>query len=326
MDSEQEPEVTPEPAPAPPARGRRARMRFSMATTMMMVVAAAAASALFAKVHQHVPASNQPYLRIDAPVLFVLSIGLTAVGPGGAQGAHARPDDAPGDDRLPQLHVTLIGLAEAGWERPLLYWFQVSFALLVTAPLVARQFVKAEMERGPAAEMVEEHLRGDLLRVPDGHGWSCSGSCSSGPRGPAHPRSASSRDPPGRDRRGGIRAEPRPDGDDGGGRRGARGLARRRLGRPPPDRLPRRGPARQALGGRLEAGLQGEAGARPPRRRHPGRRLPPPLGRTPGPPDLRRLCSGLWARGRSAMSSSSAWLDGADPGYPPLQVAIPGRS
>jgi len=124
------------------------RVRFSMATVMMMVVAAAAASALFAKVRQHIPASNQPYLRIDAPILFVLSIMLTAVGLGALKG-HTFVQMMIQVTLACLGFVSLVGLAEAGWERPLLYWFQVSFGVLVTAPLVARQVVKSEMERGP---------------------------------------------------------------------------------------------------------------------------------------------------------------------------------
>jgi hypothetical protein len=124
------------------------KFRFSMAMAMMMVVTAAAASALFAKIHQHVPASNQPYLKVDAPVLFLLSIGLTSVALGALKGHSAW-------QMMLQItvaclsYVSLIGLAESGRERPLLYWFEVSFGLLVTAPLLARQIVKAEMERGP---------------------------------------------------------------------------------------------------------------------------------------------------------------------------------
>ncbi len=124
------------------------RMRFTMASVMMMVVTAAAASALFAKIRLHVPASNQAFLRFDAPALFVLSIGLTAVGLGALK-AHT------GGQMMLQVtlaclgFVTLIGLAEAGWQRPLLYWFETSFGLLVTVPLLARRSVKAEMERGP---------------------------------------------------------------------------------------------------------------------------------------------------------------------------------
>jgi hypothetical protein len=124
------------------------KFRFSMAMIMMMVVTAAAASALFAKVWMHIPTSNQPYLKIDAPILFVLSIALTAIALGALKGHSAW-------QMMLQItvaclsYVSLIGLAETGRERPLLYWFQVGFGVLVTAPMLARQVVKNEMERGP---------------------------------------------------------------------------------------------------------------------------------------------------------------------------------
>lgn len=124
------------------------KMQFSMALVMMMVVTAAAASALFAKVRAHVPASNQLYLKIDAPILFVLSIGLTAVGLGALK-AHSAGQTMLQITVACLGYVSLFGLAESGRERPLLYWFQFSFGLLVTGPLLARRLVKTEMERGP---------------------------------------------------------------------------------------------------------------------------------------------------------------------------------
>ncbi len=124
------------------------KVRFTMAMVMMMVVTAAVASALFAKIRQHVAAPNQPYLKVDAPILFVLSIGLTAAALGALKGHTAV-------QMMLQMtvaclgFVVLIGLAEAGWVRPLLYWFQASFGVLVTVPLLARRYVKVEMGRGP---------------------------------------------------------------------------------------------------------------------------------------------------------------------------------
>ena len=124
------------------------KMRFSMAMVMMMVAAAAAASALFAKVRAHVPASNQTYLKFDAPALFVASIALTAVGLGALKG-HTFGQTLLQITVACLGYVSLVGLAESGRARPLLYWFQISFGLLVTGPLLARRLVKAEMERGP---------------------------------------------------------------------------------------------------------------------------------------------------------------------------------
>jgi hypothetical protein len=55
------------------------KMRFTMATVMMLVVTAAVAFALFAKARDHVPHAQYPYINIDAPAVFVISIALTAI-------------------------------------------------------------------------------------------------------------------------------------------------------------------------------------------------------------------------------------------------------
>ncbi len=57
----------------------RSKFRFTMATVMMAVVTAAVASALFAKTRNHIPTTSYPYLAVDAPAVFVISIVLTAV-------------------------------------------------------------------------------------------------------------------------------------------------------------------------------------------------------------------------------------------------------
>ncbi len=124
------------------------RMRFTLATAMELVVTAAVASALFAKVHRYTPPSGLTYLRIDAPILFVLSIVLTAVALGSLKG------HTPGQMMLQVVvaclgFLSLVTLAENHWQRPLLYWFQVGFGVQVTLPLLARGIVKSEMERGP---------------------------------------------------------------------------------------------------------------------------------------------------------------------------------
>jgi hypothetical protein len=123
-------------------------MRFSVATVMMLVATAAVCSALFAKAREHIPAVNQPYLRFDAPFLFVLAIILTAVAFGALKG-HTAVQMMLQTTIACLGYVSLIGLAESGMERPLLYWFQVSFGLLVTIPLLARRAVKTRIERGP---------------------------------------------------------------------------------------------------------------------------------------------------------------------------------
>ncbi len=124
------------------------KLRFTMATVMMLVVTAAVAFALFAKARDHVPNAQYPYINIDAPAVFVISIALTAIALG------ALKSHSPGQIMLQIVlaylaYLALISLAEIGAHRPLLYWFQACFALLATAPLIARSYVKAEMERGP---------------------------------------------------------------------------------------------------------------------------------------------------------------------------------
>ncbi len=124
------------------------RMRFSVATVMMLVATAAACSALFAKARDHIPAVNQGYIRFDAPFLFVVALVLTAVALGALKG-HTAIQTMLQTTIACLGYLSLIGLAEAGMERPLLYWFQVSFGLLVTIPLLGRRAVKMGMERGP---------------------------------------------------------------------------------------------------------------------------------------------------------------------------------
>lgn len=105
---------------------------------------------LFVKVRRIPKLANQTYLnlKVNAPVLFVVSIGTTAV-------ALASLKCHSGVQTMLQItiaclgYLSLIELAELGMERPLLYWFQTSFAILVTLPLLGRRIVKTEMERGP---------------------------------------------------------------------------------------------------------------------------------------------------------------------------------
>lgn len=125
----------------------RYKVRFTLSTVMMLVVTSAAASALFAKAHEHAPVAGKPYLKIDAPALFVVSIGLTAVALGALK-AHSAVQTMLQITLACLGYLSLIGLAELRLERPLLYWFQGGFAVLVTLPLLARRFVKSEMARG----------------------------------------------------------------------------------------------------------------------------------------------------------------------------------
>jgi hypothetical protein len=127
---------------------RRTRtIRFSMATAMMLVATAAAGSAFFVKVQKHAP-GRRPHMKVDAPVLAVLAVGLTAVAVGAYRGHTA-------SQMMLQMtiaclaFVVLIGMAEAKMDRAMLYWFQAAFGLVVTIPLLARRAVTTRMEPGP---------------------------------------------------------------------------------------------------------------------------------------------------------------------------------
>ena len=124
------------------------KFRFSLASTMMLVATAGAASALFAKVYRLIPPVGQPYLKIDVPVLFILSIFLTAVALGALK-SHSAVQTMLQVALACLGYLSLIALSEWGQPRPLLYWFQAGFGILVTAPMLARRLVKTEMERGP---------------------------------------------------------------------------------------------------------------------------------------------------------------------------------
>ncbi len=126
------------------------KMRFTLATVMMLVVMSAAVSALFVKVQRIPKLANQTYLnlKVDAPILFVVSIVTTAVALASLK-CHSAVQTMLQVTVACLGYLSLIWLAETGLTRPLLYWFQVSFAILVTLPLLARRIVKTEMERGP---------------------------------------------------------------------------------------------------------------------------------------------------------------------------------
>ena len=126
-----------------------------MATAMMAVVTAAWPSPSSRRSAEHIPTTPEPLrsLQVDAPAIFVVaSIALTALALGALKGAFGRPDHAPDDPGLPGSTFSLLtaGRASASQERPLLYWFQAAFAILVTScPWWPGRIVKNEMERGP---------------------------------------------------------------------------------------------------------------------------------------------------------------------------------
>ena len=87
-------------------------------------------------------------IKVDAPVLFVSAIWLTAIALGALKSHSFCQTMLQGIIACIGFH-SLIVLAENDLHRPLLYWLQVNFALLVAGPLLARRIVKTRMERGP---------------------------------------------------------------------------------------------------------------------------------------------------------------------------------
>ena len=129
------------------------RLRLSIATVMMVTLTAGSAAALFAQILPHLgwngPQGNFPE---DHAALFVAAIITTAIGL--AAWRKHTPFQAMLQITLACLALlSLNGLAElcAAWktERPLHYWYQVAFVLLVIAPLVARRVIQTRTEPGP---------------------------------------------------------------------------------------------------------------------------------------------------------------------------------
>ncbi len=124
------------------------RIRFSLATTMMFVLTAAAASALYVKVLQRTTILVGSTWKLDAPTLFLLAIILTAIALAPWK-AHSAVQTMLQVTLACLGCLTLIWIGEAHYERAIRYWFQASFAVMVTLPLFARRLVKSTMPRGP---------------------------------------------------------------------------------------------------------------------------------------------------------------------------------
>jgi hypothetical protein len=134
-------------AEGPPSRPRSAR-RITLAAALMVVLTAATGSALFVKVVEHAPTSNDIFTKFDAGILLTGAIALTAI----ALGSLKRHN-------LVQILLqatlsffgvlTIIWLAEGEHARALAYWFQSCFLLTVVIPSVARRIVGQTMPRGP---------------------------------------------------------------------------------------------------------------------------------------------------------------------------------
>jgi hypothetical protein len=116
---------------------------------MMFVVMAAAAMALFAKI-QHLAddAAVPAAWNLDAPILFLLAIFLTAVALGSWK-EHSSVQIMIQVTLACFSCLTLIWIGEAKYERAIRYWCQATFAASVTLPMLARRFVKSGMARGP---------------------------------------------------------------------------------------------------------------------------------------------------------------------------------
>jgi hypothetical protein len=124
------------------------QVRFRMASLMMLVAAFAAGTALFVKVRDISGDVALPLIKFDAPILFVSAIWLTAIALGALKSHSFCQTMLQGIVACLGFHSVMV-LAENGLARPLLYWLQVNFALLVAGPLLARRIVKTRMERGP---------------------------------------------------------------------------------------------------------------------------------------------------------------------------------
>ena len=125
------------------------RPRITMASVMILVVTAASASALLVRLAKHLPPTPpSASMRYEIAGLFVAAIGLTGIA------LAARKRHSP---YLAMLQITvaclgflvLVSLAEISTIRPVLYWYQATFAALVVVPLVIRRVIKLRMDKSP---------------------------------------------------------------------------------------------------------------------------------------------------------------------------------
>ena len=130
----------------------RPRPRLSIATVMMATLTAGSAAALFAQILPHLRAGSKGSdFPEDYAALFVVAVIVTGIGL--AAWRKHTPFQAMLQITLACLALlSLNGVAELGaaWktERPLLYWYQSTFVLLVVAPLVARRIIRNRTEHG----------------------------------------------------------------------------------------------------------------------------------------------------------------------------------
>jgi hypothetical protein len=123
-------------------------IRFSMGTIMMFVLAAAAGSALYAKVRSYSGVIPHTGWKTDVPILCIVAVALTAV-------TLAAWKDHSSVLAMLQFSLACVGcltltwIVEAQWERGVRYWYQGTFALTVTLPILIRSYAKTRMPRGP---------------------------------------------------------------------------------------------------------------------------------------------------------------------------------
>lgn len=114
------------------------RVRFSIGTLMVLVLASTLVVALFFQLVKLSESIGSGLLGGHGPAVLVLAIVLTAVALGCWRGASL---DAIGFQisTCCALALVAIGFHQAGWYRPLIYWFQGVFALTIVTPLVGRR-------------------------------------------------------------------------------------------------------------------------------------------------------------------------------------------
>ena len=124
------------------------RPRISIAVLMLRVVTAAAGSAVYARVFRLVANAAPSTYNHDVAALFVLGIVLTAL----ALAARKRHTAVQAMIQITLAclgFLTLIAVADLKSERPAFWWYQLTFALLVVGPLIARRRARTRMQRGP---------------------------------------------------------------------------------------------------------------------------------------------------------------------------------
>jgi hypothetical protein len=124
------------------------RFRFSMGTILMFVLMSGVGSALFVKVRHYAAQITEVGWKLDIPSLFLIAIALTAI-------ALAAWKDHSAIQTMLQISLTCFGcltflwIAEGKYERAIRYWYQATFGLMVTLPMLGRKLVRHSIAKGP---------------------------------------------------------------------------------------------------------------------------------------------------------------------------------